>query len=100
MDFVPLSEIDRLKQLRCRVHEVIAITVDETLSLQLCKLLKKYVHSENCEFLDVSMMNKAVWNSKHTTKDLTTDCLFLNSYETDFLQGLPKNKDIFFSQSL
>jgi hypothetical protein len=31
MDFVPLSEIDRLKQLRCRVHEVIAITVDETL---------------------------------------------------------------------
>lgn len=82
MDFAPLSEIDRLKQLRCRVHGVIAMTIDDPLinnqqlgvSLQLCKLLKKYVHSENCEFMDVSMMNKAVWNSKHTTKDLTTVC--------------------------
>jgi hypothetical protein len=55
---------------------------------------------QKTEFLDVSMINKVVWNSKHTTKDLTTDCLFPNTYETDFLQGLPKNKDIFFSQSL
>ena len=50
-------------------------------------LLKKYVRPGNCEYLDIPKVNKTVWTSKQTSKDLKLDRL-LQRTQTYLTKGL------------
>jgi len=81
------SKMDRLKRAKSSlkkeeefsppVHEELASTVNGGLaafvdhkSQTVNDLLKKYKRPENCEYLQVPKVNKAVWLNKSTNKDL------------------------------
>ena len=76
------------------VHEFVSTTVNQRLESCVDKseavqdLVKKYVRPGNCEYLDIPKVNKTVWTSKQTSKDLKESDRLLQRTQTYLTKGL------------
>ena len=99
------SKLDRIKDLGDKlgkdklfapdVHELVSTTVNQRLescidhkSEAVQDLLKKYTRPGNCEYLDIPKVNKTVWTSKQTSKDLKESDRLLQRTQTYLTKGI------------
>ena len=62
------------------VNQRLKSCVDKSEAVQ--DLIKKYVRPGNCEYLDIPKVNKTVWTSKQTSKDLKESDRLLQCTQT------------------
>lgn len=89
------SNFKKEKKYAEKVHEVVASTVNEGIEAivehkadTVQNLLKKYDRPENCKFLEVPKVNKAVWTSKQTSKELKESDRLMQRTQNYLTKGL------------
>lgn len=89
------SNFKKEKKYAEKVHEVVASTVNEGIeaivehkSDTVQNLMKKYERPENCKFLEVPKVNKAVWTSKQTSKELKESDRLMQRTQNYLTKGL------------
>lgn len=101
----PRSNLDKLKQINSKlrkseelaepVHEVVAQTVNQALSVAVdhkgattMDLCDRYKRPNNCEYLQVPKVNKILWKNRQTKKQLKDSDKLFQRTQTYLTSGL------------